>query len=375
MRVLHIITCLGDGGAEAVLYRLIKSDAADEHIVVSLMDGGKYGPLLSKIGVVVHALNMPRGRLTFKGLCNLWKIVRASGCHVIQTWMYHANFIGSLVGVISGRGVTVWGVHHTDLVSGRTSKTTLLIAKICAVLSPYLPARIIYCAEASRLVHEKFGYASGRSLTVQNGYDLSDFAPDRSVRCSLRSHLKIHAETKVLGFVARFDPLKCHVTLLDALAILRRRTQNFVCLLVGSGMDEKNAELMDMIAARGLSDVVHLLGRRDDIPSVMNALDLHVMSSMCEAFPNVLAEAMACGTPCISTDVGDAREIVGDTGCIVPVGDSEALSDALFKMLDNLESPDWSARQVAARAHIESNFSMDVMVAKYRAAWQAVADI
>lgn len=136
-------------------------------------------------------------------------------------------------------------------------------------------------------------------------------------------------------------------------------------------MDEGNGALSSLIARLGLSDQIRLLGQRNDIPAVMNALDLHVMSSASEAFPNVLAEAMACGTPCVSTDVGDAAVIIGDTGWVVPPRNSVALADAISHALQEGDARDWRDRKSSARTRVEMQFSMDRMVRSYRAIWGA----
>lgn len=207
-------------------------------------------------------------------------------------------------------------------------------------------------------------------VVIPNGYDLSVFEPNVSARDNLRSELGLLTEPTI-GFVARFNPLKDHDNLLNALALLSARQACPRCLLVGTGMDESNAWLTGRIAELGLSDRIVLLGRRDDIPSVMNALDLHVMSSSSEAFPNVLAEAMACGTPCVSTDVGDAALIVGETGWIVPPETPEALADAIEGALrERQEHPEaWRARCAAARQRVVDEFSIDRMVQRYRDIW------
>ena len=102
MKILHIITGLNDGGAEAVLYRLCKFDSAHKHIVVSLMVEGKYGPLLKELGVKLYCLNMPAGRIRFSGMIKLFKLLRQHKPDVIQTWMYHADLIGGVVGRLAG---------------------------------------------------------------------------------------------------------------------------------------------------------------------------------------------------------------------------------------------------------------------------------
>jgi len=143
------------------------------------------------------------------------------------------------------------------------------------------------------------------------------------------------------------------------------------CLLIGKGLSPDNDALMARIAALGLEDRVVLAGQRKDIPSVMNALDLHVLSSSSEGFPNVLAEAMACGTPCISTNVGDAMEILGDASLCCPAQDSRALADLIIKMAKEWQKNPtaWQARKKASAQRIASRFSIEGMVDAYEACW------
>jgi len=219
-------------------------------------------------------------------------------------------------------------------------------------------------------VHSEIGYRAKTMVVIPNGYDLDRFKPDPTMRQATREGLGIDGETPLLGFVARFDPQKDHANLIYALGVLMRAGQGFHCLLVGSGLDAGNHSLVGQIEKEGLSSRVSLLGRRDDIPAVMNALDLHVMSSAFgEAFPNVLAEAMACGTPCVSTDVGDAAEIVGETGMIVPARNPDALAAAIAQMLAERDTPAWKVRSEAAHRRVSEQYSIERMVESYRNIW------
>lgn len=367
--VLHIITGLKEGGAETVLYRLCTRDTANRHHVISLGGGGKYGPLLIAAGVSVTCLDMPRGRVTLRGLRRMWRSIRQIRPDAVQTWMYHANLLGGIVARLAGQRNVCWGIRQGTLNPAKTSRSTMLVHHLSACLSRQIPRRIICCAERARNLHAQSSYDPGRMLVIQNGYDLSTFRPDPAKAAELRSELALGAAEPVIGFVARFHPFKDHANLLQALARLRQASVRPVCLLVGAGMERTNAELAWMIDDLDLTGQVRLLGPRSDVSTVMNGLDLHVMSSAGEGFPNVLAEAMACGTPCVSTDVGDAGLIVGDTGRIVPPGDPAALADAIAEMLVERQLPAWSERREAARRHIADNFSIERMINRYHQAW------
>lgn len=375
LNLFHIITGLNDGGAEAVLYRLCTHDQQDRHVVVSLMDEGKYGPLLQAAGVEVHCLGMPRRRVTLGGILRLWRLLRASRPDVVQTWMYHADLVGGVVARLAGVRTVCWGIRHTTLVPGLSARSTILVARICARLSHWVPRTIVSCSRAAARVHQALGYAADKMVVIPNGCDLAQFRPDQEARERLRGEWQVADSTFLIGMVARFDPQKDHTNLIAALALLKQRGVEFRCVLVGTGVDSTNESLTKRVAEAGLDQHVRLLGPRNDIPAVMNALDVHVLSSAYgEAFPNVLAEAMACGTPCVTTDVGDAALIVGETGWVVPPRDSRALAEALGDAIS--QWPDqraWQARKRACRERIAAQFSLDAMVSAYRKVWADVA--
>jgi len=370
--VVHVITGLGDGGAESALFRLCVNNLSNNHIVISLGCSGKYSSLLRERGIEVHALNMPRGRITISGLINLWRLIYSKSPDVVQTWMYHANLLGGVVAKFAFAPKICWGIHHADLGGHGTSRSTIAVAKVCAWLSGILPSNIICCGDKSAQAHVNFGYDEARIKVVYNGYDLGVFQPNTVAGEKFRKNMGFSSREKIIGFVARFDQLKDHGNLLAALSILKSKGVTPLCLLVGAGMDSDNSYLVSLINSFDLFGQVKLLGRRDDIPDVMNALDLHVMSSRSEAFPNVLAESMACGTPCVTTNIKDATEIVRDTGWVAPAQDASALAEAILTALISIDDASgWVARKDSSRKRIEDLYSINRMVDSYVSCWKS----
>jgi glycosyltransferase involved in cell wall biosynthesis len=372
---LHIITSLSHGGAQAALYRLCCADPQHRHAVISLMDEGKYGPLLRAAGVPVRCLEMPLGRVTLKGLLRLWRLLRQERPDVVQTWMYHADLVGGVLARLARNQFVCWGIRHTNLEPGKSKPSTILVARICARLSKWVPRRIICCARKAAEVHAALGYDAGKFVVIPNGYELSVFQPRPEDGPPLREELNLPATLPLIGMVARFDAQKDHAGLIAALKRVAAAGVDFRCILVGTGMKESNTGLRSWIESAGLAERIRLLGPRNDIPAVMNALDIHVLSSFGEAFPNVLAEAMACGTPCVTTDVGDAAMIVGDTGWVTPPDQPETLADAITRALQaRQDQVAWSARCAAARSRIVENFSIEKMVQAYGQVWRTVLE-
>ena len=373
--IVHIITGLNSGGAEGVLYRLCAEchDSNHRHTVISLMDRGVYGDRLESLGVTLHCLCMPRGWITVKGIFRLYRLLRRHSSSVVQTWMYHADLIGGVIAKLAGVKAVIWGIRG-PLDLRETGFSTRSIARLCAWLSHFVPTRIVSNSNYAARVHQDFGYKPERFIVIPNGYPSDRPTPSALERQAARDELQTNRGLPLLGMVARFDSYKDHNNLFEALGLLKSRSIPFCCVLVGAGMDNRNAVIQRQINEAGISDSLRLLGMRDNIPAVMNALDVHILSSLGESFPNVIAEAMACGTPCVTTDVGDAALIVGDTGWVVPPRDPTALADAIADAIGALSDKDqWARRRASARLRIQEKFSVETMCSAYRNLWNDAA--
>jgi glycosyltransferase involved in cell wall biosynthesis len=371
VKIIHVITGLSDGGAEDVLYRLCSNDHLNTHIVVSLMDKGKYGPLLHEEKITVHWLNMPQGRVTISGMVKLYRLIRSLKPDVVQTWMYHADLIGGVLARLAGVSRVFWGIHSSTLEPGKSRRSTIAVAHLNTYLSRWIPVGIVCCAERAREVHQTLGFAVDKLIVIYNGYDLNIFKPDTTARLRLRAEWGVDHDVPLLGMVGRFDPQKDHENLLRALTRIKQADIPFRCVLVGSGLSAANVQLVTWLEQYGLCNEVLLLGQRSDVPAVMNALDLHVLSSSSEAFPNVVAEAMACGTPCVTTDVGDAAFMVGDTGWVTLPSDAVQLARAIESALTARgDVADWQVRCEAARTRVVENFGLGKMITAYHAVWR-----
>lgn len=371
-KIVHIITSLDEGGAEAALYRLCSQDPRGQQWVICLMSEGKYGLLLRQAGVQVASLGLKRGHFTPLAVLRLWRLIRLIQPDLVQTWMYHSDLIGGLVARIAGVRRVVWGVRTSQLDKMMVGRSTLLVIKACALLSHHVPDRIVCCAQRASHVHRQHGYAAERLRVIPNGYDLEALQPDETSGVRLRVQLGLSVVEPLLAMVARFDPQKDHRSLLEALALLRSQGMRPFCLLVGTGLEAGNTQLQAWLQQLGLRDQVRLLGPRRDVPAVMNALSLHVLSSAYgEAFPNVLGEAMACGVPCLATDVGDSGLIMGNTGWLVPPRDPASLAAALATALQEPEAQHQQRRR-AARQRIVDQFSIVRMVDRYMELYEAL---
>ncbi len=214
------------------------------------------------------------------------------------------------------------------------------------------------------------GYNKAKMVVI--GYELDKFYPNDKAKIKIHKELNLKTDF-IFGMVGRFDAQKNHKNLLEALSLIKKKNIDFKCLLVGTNMDSGNELLNEWIKEYEIEENLVLLGQRSDIPDIMNYLDLHILSSSFgEAFPNVLCEAMACGIPCVSTDVGDASIIVGKTGWIVHPKNSEELANAINISINekNEKLEIWKARKIECRKHIEENFSIEKMLERYHDVWE-----
>ena len=368
-KVLHLITSLAQGGAQAVLAELVSRTCGEvEHTVVSLLNEMSYAEVLRKRGIHVATLHMKRGAVPRVPLAAILRILRNVSPDIVQTWMYHADLLGGSMARLAGCRRVIWGIRnlHVD------APLTRGISRACALLSRWVPTAIACCSSEAARAHQALGYRREKFRVIRNGCNLARFHPDSSARDRIRLELGVRQEETLLGMVARWDVQKDHPNLLQALSYLVAHGVAFRCALVGTNMSHDNAKLLATIQRLGLEKRTMLIGPRTDIPDIMNAFDIHVLSSASEAFPNVVAESMACGTPCVTTNVGDAALIVGNPEWVVPPHDPVALAQALEQSLERIRRNGREALGKLCRDRIAAHFSLERMVAEYRDLWNDV---
>ena len=375
LQVMHVISGLLHGGAETVLFRLATAPGSTvRHTVVSMRGEGVMGARLREAGVEVICLEMQGAAGHLRGLWRLYRLLRARRPDVVQTWMYHADLIAGIVARLAGIRAVAWGVRNSGVSLGESSRSSRIAAWACARVSGWVPGVIVACARKAAEVHRGWGYRADRLLVVPNGYDLELWHPDPWQASEWRSRWGVPEGAPLLGSVARWNPLKDHANLLAALALCVRTYPDLRCVLIGLGMSRDNAELVALARHYGLLDNLIFLGRRDDVPTLMRALDIHVLSSKAEGFPNVVSEAMASGVASVVTDVGDAADIVGEHGWVAPPGDAAALADAIIQAAAAVRDPQWPARRDAARLSVEQRYSLRAMADRYETVWRRLAD-
>ncbi|HKD28577.1 MAG TPA: glycosyltransferase [Xanthobacteraceae bacterium] len=327
VRICHIITDLDAGGAERALSTLIShlDPSCFRNEVISLIRPGVFGDDLRRAGIPVISLDLPRGRPTLSGFLKAVNYLRQSRPAILQTWLYHADLFGSFAHYFTPSARLLWNVRCSDIASLPESYQLRWVIGSLARLSRR-PDAVIVNSKRGKLFHEKNGYRPRRWIEIPNGVDTQRFRPLPLQRDQLRSSMGIRAKGPVIGLVARYHPMKDHPTFLQAAAKFANDYPGACFVLCGTGCDGQNKNLNRWISQAGLSDHVTLLGTRTDMENIYPAFDLTTLcSAFGEGFPNVLTEAMACGVPCVATDVGACREILEEEWLVVQPRDPDAL--------------------------------------------------
>ena len=366
MKIIHIVTGLGDGGAEHTLFKICKHDIKNKHIVISFKKYGKYFSLLNKLGIKVYCLNA--SFFSIHKFFFLIRLLQSLKPDIVQTWLVHADFIGSIAARLAGIKKILWNVRYSNIEIDKSKLTTILIIKVLAKLSYIIPEIIVIVSKKAKKIYESKGYDKRKLKFIPNGYDLSNLKGNKDQKIDFQKKIKIKKRIPLIGYVARYDPLKDHLNLLNALSLIRLKGKDFFCILVGSNIN-KNKILINEIKKLKLNNCVRLLGPVKNVSKVMNLLDIHVQSSASEGFPNVVAEAMVHKTPCVVTNVGDSSYIVGKTGWVVPPNDSVKLAKAIETAFNEIGTKNWNKKCNEARVRIKQKFSLSKMIKSYNKVW------
>jgi glycosyltransferase involved in cell wall biosynthesis len=349
VKVLHVISGLGTGGAETMLSRLVRKPTPGlEQRVISLTPGGPVRQQLEQAGVWVQDVGlrfpepMPLLRLALH--IRRWKP------DVVQGWMYHGDLASSLALTLSGRRnktVSAWGIRCSNMDLSLYGRQLRWVVRLCARFSNQ-PDLVIANSRAGKDSHAALGYHPRQWAVVHNGLDLATYNPDPTVRgqlrASVRQELDLPSDAAVFAMVARVDPMKNHAGLFRAL----EEVPDARALLAGAGTEALPAHPR-----------IRALGRRDDVPRLLAACDAVVSPSLFgEGFSNALAEGMAAGCLPVATDVGDAAAILGTCGWLLAPNDNRALADSLEEICALSANDRAQAGQTAA-AHIHRRFTVD----------------
>jgi glycosyltransferase involved in cell wall biosynthesis len=369
MKLLFLIRSLYTGGAERQIVVLSRELQRRGHEITlaTFYSGGSFEEEARAAGVRLVCLNK-RGRwdniVFYKKLIEL---IDAERPDILHTYLDVANVFGSLLRWRIPGVKLVWGIRDSEKDFNQYDWLSMLSFRTGAQLSRTADL-IIANSHAGLAARQRGGYQLRRAMIIHNGIDTDRFKPDGTARSAVRSEWGVRDHEPLVGLVARLSPVKDHPAFLQSAAqvIMTIPFARFVC--VGKGPDGYAAKLRDTAAQLGLGRRIHWAGERTDMPRIYNALDVAVSSSLGEGFSNAIAEAMACGCPCVVTNVGDSSLIVGDRGRVVPLGEPLALGAGITELLASPPSAE------SVRRRITERYDVRALVDRTEAAFRALID-
>ncbi len=364
IKILHIISGLNDGGAESLLFNFLCHSKNNINFVISLKGKGKYGKMIEEKGIKIFYFNFSFDISLISNFIDLIKLIKKINPDVVQTWLYHADLLGGCAAYIANSKNIFWGIHHGSLDKNINKFSTIFVSKINSYLSYFIPKKIIVCADSSKFLHIKNGFSQKKFITIPNGIDIKKFKRSSKKRAFFRNKINIKSDETLYGTVARFHPIKDHITLINSIYRLKNAGYKFKYLLVGDKINNKNKLLNELIKKYRLEETIILLDKEENISLVMNAIDLHILSSKSEALPMVILEAMCCGTPCLSTNVGDIKKLIFDKNLIVETCNQSELFSAMRFFADSNKKYKKQI-SISVEKQIKENYSLEKMTKKY----------
>ena len=374
LKIFFLTQTLDRGGAErqlATLATAVRRQGRDVAIGV-FYRGGALEPELAAGGVRVICLDK-RGRWDILGfLARLHATLRRERPDILYSHLPAANLVAAAMGLLFRRMRVVWSIRASYMDLSRYDRLTALSYRLERMLAR-LPDRIVANSRAGKRRYAEQGFPADRMVVIPNGIDAEHFRRNQRDGQKRRTEWGVAADEPLIGLAARLEPMKDHDTFLRAaaLAVAGNPKLRFVC--IGEGAPEVGRELKALAGRLGIARAVIWAGVRDDMPAVYSALDVATSSSYGEGFPNVIGEAMACGVPCVVTDVGDSAFIVNGTGFVVPPRDPRALADAWCRMLE-LSEEARAELGAKARQRVRDGFSVEALCASMNQTFEDLLD-
>ena len=352
MEIIHIINSLSTGGSERCLLRLISQDKANRHIVITLLPGGELKDKFTKYSTI-KIFNFKRTPIS--SLIKLYQYLKGKDASIVQTWLNHANLIGGLIAFIAGKKV-IWNIRNSLENYWEYGIQHIILNIFSCFFSYFIPRKIIFCSKKSLDSYCKFGYCISKTLLITNGVDTDIFKP-RLDQEKDKLYSYFSNGEKRLTMIANWMPQKNFDLLIKSLSLVKNQNVNFKCIMIGREITNENYILKNLIKDYDLENNIILFGYVSNTNQLIRHFDYNILCSNSEGFPNGLIEAMSSGVPCISTDVGDAKEIISNTGWICKINDSKSLSESILEALNESEE-NHLKRRLLCRQRVIRNYKL-----------------
>lgn len=381
LKVLHVLADPLPGGMEVLMLNVLK----EQHHRGGVCD--------NVVATITHANDLHSMRAEIEGVASFHdldcasffsrrfyarfrRLLRDEQPDLVHTWSHDAGLVAGFIARFLHGTKVVWGIHSLDLPSRHlySRHRFALLKSLVGLGSRIIPHRVISCAPSATDSHVKFGYPRKRCVNIANGIDVNRFKPDEAASRRLRRKLGIDATTPIVGYVGRNHPVKRLEDYFSTAALLMRRRPDVHFVAIGF-----SAGTLYPAAKKAFSQLpdparMHVLGTCHDPENYIPGFTVNVLSSQSEALPMVLMEAMSCGVPCVTTDVGSAAEVIGPVGKCVAPGSPELLSGAVGDLLDEVRSnlSQWSEN---ARKQCLEHFDIAITERKHTEVYRDLTGI
>lgn len=375
-KILHVISGLDVGGAETMLYRLLAhmDQGRWNSKVISLRTAGPIGSKIRELGIPVDSLDIKDLKsLRIRHLRALRKLVAEFSPDIVQGWMYHGNLAAYLGAVLQQKRASIlWNVRQTLPSLKNEKPNTRVVIQLSGVLSKKVD-KIIFNCVTSVSEHGRVGFTDENSLVIPNGVEIKSSDFRLKYREKTRKQLNIREDEKVLMTVGRYHPKKDQVSFIRASARVANEVDSSRFVMIGREITLSNPRLNREVERLGLHTRFQMLGERQDVLELVAAADVFVSSSSWgEGFSNAIVEAMSIGVPCVATDVGESRRIVGETGMVVSPGDVEMLARKMISAV-NLSRDARLSLGTAARARVVKRYSIEKVAETYSSLYDSLS--
>ena len=360
--VVFLVRSLEYGGAERQVVTL--ANALDKTCfnvtILCLYSGGELEKQLDNSVQLIYLEKRDRWDI-LSFLWRLYRVLKEINPVVLHGYLSTQNLLTILFKPFFPATRMFWGIRATKVDFSHYGWLAALLFKLECFFSRFADL-IIVNSDAGYKYHLLQGFSEDKMVVINNGIDTNLFKANSKYRIKVRAEWQVLPNAIVIGLVGRLDPMKDHPTFLQAAALLSKNEQDIVFICVGNGEKNYTHKLHQLTAQLKIADKVKWVGSCTNMAEVYSAFDI-VVSSSCEGegFANVVSEAMACGVPCVVTDVGDSALIVGDIGLVIPPKNPQALASALQNFID-LSPPQRAESGFRGRVRIENNFGIQKLV-------------
>ena len=362
MNILHLINDLRVGGTEKSLVNYCINDKKNRNIILTFGLSDNFKNLLESNNIKLIKLNILTNPI--KTFLQLKKIAKENNIRVVHSWMYHSHLI-SILFYFMGYKI-FWSIRNQDITKNNLGIKTFLLVKFLSILSKIFVKKLFYNSTLARTSHSNMGFSEKKSILVFNGYHIDEEEIDKSDEVFKSLNIYRQNNFFILGSIGRYHRVKNQLMLLDSLKFLKENNKNkFLTVFVGKGFNE-NSEFLKKIKDYNLKENVILIDFCQDIKKIYQSIDVNILTSLNESFPNVIAESMMYGSPCISTDVGEVRKIINNFGWVILNNVNELTKTIVESQALKLNrNKEWNLLRDNCKTHIKINFSLDKMFDNY----------